>query len=138
MVERTQAVKGDDAMAVTIEDPPAPPLEDVQQREDYTPTVPVKVAGPVRTQDLPARSGPAYTVPLDSASSPVRALYADLRRSRAVLVCASAWQYRRNKGSEACPIPANAMLVVTHGDEAYASIGSSTATLTVITEYYAE
>lgn len=125
-----------DVPSIPLEDPPAPDLGELQQREVFTyGAVPVVIEGPVRVQHLPSKAGPAAIQVLDTVAEHV--IGRDLRRSRAVLVCDTAWFYGTSKTGCNLPIPANAMLVLTHGDEIWAR-GTATKVLTVITEQYAD
>ncbi len=126
----------------SIEDPPAPDLDDVQQREALTlVTVPVKVEGPVRVQNLPAKIGVMQSVPLPGSATPVSVLPRDLRRSVATLICDQEWRVMRKSGSERVRWPADVPLVITSGDEIWAILPATAqdpATLSVISEIYAD
>lgn len=118
-----------------IEDPPNPDLADLQQRELPLPVVPVRHEGPVRTLAMPARSGPAFTVPL--GTSPAHVVAEDPRRAAVLLVATVAWNYWAGRSKQAVPIPANVVLTIHHCGEIYAS-GATPGDLSVITEVYAD
>lgn len=126
----------DDEIQITVEDPPVPDLDEVEQR-DITglPAVQVDVVGPVRIQPQPARI--ASTILEFLSSTPVQILAPDLRRSRAVLCSTLAWNYLGKRNGLALPWPANVPLEITHGGEVWASSGAS-AVLSVIVENYAQ
>lgn len=123
-------------VAVPVEDPPDPPLAELQQRDLPVPAVPVVVEGAVRTHALPNRSGPAFTVP--TLVTQEQALAPDPKRARAMLVGTAAWNYRPKKGGNACPIPASVPIYITHAGEVWVDRTSSDGTLTIITEFYAD
>jgi hypothetical protein len=125
-----------DEKTVQIEDPPDPALPELQQRDLPFPTVPVEVPGKVRVQPLPARNSSANAFPMDTTLR--RVLGADPKRSRVQLVSTVAWLYGRTASGERVPWPANVVCVVTHSDEIYAAVPTSTGTLAVIAEYYAD
>jgi hypothetical protein len=125
-----------DKNMVQVEDPPDPSLPELQQRELPFPTVPVEIPGKVRVQPLPARNSSANVFPMDTKLR--RVLGADPKRSRVQLVSTVAWLYGRTASGESVPWPANVPCVVTHSDEIYAAVPTSTGNLAVIAEYYAD
>jgi hypothetical protein len=126
--------------SVPIEDPPAPDLDDLQQREPLvTPPVGVRVEGPVRTQILPSRlsSVTADVIPVDAATSTttVKILNEDPRRQRAVIICEQDWFYRSGPTSTKGPIPKNIPIEVRHQNEVWASAQTAAGRITVISEF---
>lgn len=123
---------------MTTEQPEAmPEVEDLQQENDLrNVVVPVRVADPVLTHELPSRVGVIQVAPL--STSAVKVLYSDLKRKKAQLVCASAFLIARNKSGEFALWPANVPLVLTTSDELWAKVSSSTADLTVVSEVWAD
>lgn len=124
-------------MGTQIVDQPDPELGEVLQEEPTLPTLPVNVNGPVQTRQLPSRIGGSIKEPLTTAFS--RVLYADLKRRRAVLVADVDWEYSRtgNSGS-GVPWYAKVPLVIEHADEVNARVPTSTGTLSIIAETWAE
>jgi hypothetical protein len=125
-----------DKHLVPVEDPPYPDLADLQQRDLPMPTVPVDVAGQVRVQHLPNRGSSVEAFPMTTTLQ--RVLGADPKRATVRLVSSVAWNYARQQSGQAAPIPANVVLTLTHYDEFYASVPTSTGTLAVIGEYYGD
>jgi hypothetical protein len=125
----------DEENVVIVEPPPAPDLDDVQQVEPVTPAVPVKIEGPVRVQQVPNRSGPAFTHAM--TTQPSQVLGEDMRRARAQLWADEGWLYRRRTGGPVT-VAANAIIDITHCDEVWASVSTETGTLNIITEYFAQ
>ena len=119
-------------------DTPDPDLADVQQEQsDALLVVPVRPVGPVPVQQLPARCGAAFPQPLSTTFAHV--LGADPKRRRVVLVAAVAWEYSRTSSAgSGAPIPANVPLELQHCDTIYARVPTSTGTLAVIAETWAE
>lgn len=127
-----------DAAAGGFVDTANPDLVEVQQEDsDALLVLPVRPVGPVPVQQLPSRCGAAFPHPLSTTFSHV--LGADPKRRRAVLVAAVAWEYSRtgNSGS-GVPIPANVALELQHCDTIHARVPTSTGTLAVIAETWAE
>ena len=121
---------------IEIEDPPDPAIQDVQQRDLPLPRVPVIVEGKVRVQPLPARNAGVFTFPMDTT---VRlAMGPDMKRSRALLVSTVAWQISRKASGEKVPWPANVVMEIKHADAVWASVPTSTGTLSIVAEYYAD
>jgi hypothetical protein len=125
-----------DVELVPIEDPPYPDLPDLQQRDLPMPTVPVDIAGQVRVQHLPNRTSSVEVFPMTTTQQ--RLLGADPKRATVRLVSSVAWNYARNSQGTAAPIPANVILTITHYDEIWVSVPTSTGNLTVIGEYYGD
>lgn len=116
---------------------PEPELEELQQHDVPIPAVPVNVIGPVTVHQLPARSGPAFAQPLTTDFQ--RVLSVDLKRARANLIGSAAWQYSRTGAAgSGVPWPIAVPLVIEHGDSVYARVTTETATLSVITEVWAD
>lgn len=116
---------------------PEPELEELQQHDVPIPAVPVNVVGPVTVHSLPAKSGPAFAQSLTTDFQKI--LYTDLKRARASLIGSAAWEYSRTGASgSGVPWPINVALVIEHGDSVYARVPTSTGTLSVITEVWAD
>lgn len=115
-----------------------PDLADVQQvPEDTLIVLPARLVEPARVQQLPSRAGAAFSHPLSTTFSHV--LGADPKRRRVVLVASVAWEYSRTaSASSGVPIPANVVLELQHCDTVYARVPTSTGTLGVIAETWAE
>jgi hypothetical protein len=113
-----------------------PDLATLQQREPVLPTVPVQVDGIVRVLVVPAHRSAVETFPMDTTLR--RLTGADPRRSRAVLVSASAWNYGHSNRGQTVAIPASVPITITHADEIWVSVPTSTANLSVIYEYQAD
>lgn len=127
----------DDERVIPIEDPPAPDLDDLQQREiPHLGAVPVCVEGPVLVQVQPARRGTAEPTGLNQ--TPAHILGEDPRRSAATLLCDVAWNYFARKGGASVRWPADVPLVIQHCSEVWASVTTGTGNLSVISEYYAD
>jgi hypothetical protein len=92
----------------------------------------------VQVQQLPHRLGVVDSVTLVQNAAPEQLLVADRRRARAVLVAAAAFNVRRGRAGKACVWPANVALVVEHADELWGSTTAADATVTIITEYFAD
>jgi hypothetical protein len=120
-----------------IVDEPDPALEDVLQEPAGLLTVPVAVEGPVHIRVLPSRIAGAQKEALTTSFSPV--LYADLKRRRATLICDVDWEYSRS-GSSGSGVPwyAKVPLVIEHADTVNARVPTSTGTLSIVTETWAE
>ena len=136
----------DKVHAEFVEDPPTPPLDELQQRDSpevLMVPVPVVTQGMVRVQLVPARTGPATVLPLPKASgsSLQQALNYDRKRSAAILIADVDWQYSRRQSGETVPWYAKVPLVLSHCDEVWARQvpgGDADGTLSIITEVYAE
>src|SRR5688572_9246687 len=125
---------------VHLEDPPNPDLGDLQQRDVFTlPDVPVRVVGTVQVTQVPAKAGPSVIHRFHSGSPTFadQVLGRDLRRSRAVLVCDTAWTYGTAQDKVTLPWPANVPLIITHADEMWAK-GTDLKVLAVVTEQYGD
>jgi len=134
--------KGDD-IRVQIEDPPAPNLDDLEQREPVAlPSVPVTIEGPVRVQNLPARFSSATSdmLPVKAAAGavpvlPVRILSEDPRRTVATILCVQDWRYMTSRTGVSVFWPKNVPMVVTHMAEVYAVADSAAGEIGVIAEF---
>ncbi len=116
---------------------PEPELEELQQHDVPIPAVPVNVIGPVTVHELPCKSGPAFATTLTTDFQKI--LYTDLKRARANLLCTAAWQYSKSGAAgSGVPWPVAVALVIEHADSVYARVTSETATLSVITEVWAD
>jgi len=121
---------------VIVEPPPDPELPDLQQQNLPMPTVPVSVEGKVRVLHLPNRNSAIEAFAMTTTLA--RVLAADPKRARTVLVSTVAWNLARTRTGQTAPIPANVVITLTHSDEVHASVPTSTGTLAVISEYYAD
>ena len=119
-----------------VEDPGQPDVPELLQREPVYPAVPVKMEGAVTAHQLPAKRGPAFTQDLSTTFQHV--IGADLKRKRMLLISTVAWLYRTSTTGVGVPWPANVPLELTHADHVYAAVPTSTGTLTVITEVWAD
>lgn len=115
---------------------PEPEVEDLQQQSELDEkAMPVRPVGPVLVQQLPARIGLIRAEALTTAATKI--LYADPKRRRAILIAEGGFSVSKTGTGEFAPWPTNAPLVLEHCDEVWARSGS-TATLTVITEVWAD
>lgn len=114
-----------------------PELAELQQEESTLPAVDVRVVGPVQSQHVPNRLGQIDKVFLAANAAAEQLLSGDLRRARATLISTTAFNIRRKRSGASAAWPANVALVVTHGDEMWGS-ATSDATVTVVTEFYAD
>lgn len=119
-----------------IDQPPAWPALDEQLHEPIpampmTP-VPVTVEGPVPVVSQPNRSGAAFTAELTTTM--VHILGRQPGRSRVTMICDTDWRYSATQSGAGVPWYAKVPLVITHADPVFASVPTSTGTLTVITE----
>ncbi len=122
-----------------LQDPPNPDLDELQQRDPVdVPMVPVPVVtiGPVRTQALPSRSGPAFEFPLTGTLQDV--LGPDLRRAVAILIADGDWSYARGRSASPVRWPSGVPLVLTHADAVAAKASGDGVILSVVTEIYAD
>lgn len=120
-----------------LEDPPTPDVYDLQQRDIPLHTLPVKHEGPVTVWRLPSRRSSAIATVLGTSFDKI--LPADDKRARATLVCSVAWEYSRTGATgSGLPIPANVPITIEHCDRVDARVPTSTGTLSVIAEYWAD
>jgi len=120
-----------------------PPGEILQEQpEPHTPEIPVvvtRIEDPVRSQDLPARSGPCYTAQVDTAGQKI--LGRDPRRSRATVIALTqdirlgTTQANARAGAM---IPAVVPFVLGAMDEYWAAAVTGTTEVSVITEQWAD
>ena len=124
-----------------------PDLEDVQQdEEERALVVPVRVVetlSPVRVQLLPSRHGVSRSFTSNATDAePTPLLGADLRRRRATIVAIGADIYVGDremvKGSQAARWPVGVPLVIEHTEQVYARAATTTATVSVISENWAD
>lgn len=117
-----------------------PDLDDVQQIEEPAIEVPVSVQvdGPVIVHQLPSRTGPVIAEPLTTA--PLKILAADPKRRRAVICGTGDWYVSHAQSAASGGLwPDSVPLVLEHGDAVYAYVvGEGAATLTIVTEYWAD
>jgi len=127
-----------DEVVVNIEDPPNPDLGDLQQRDVFHfPDTPVRVVGTVQVSQVPAKAGPSIKHNFNSTTVAEHVLGRDLRRSRALMVCDTAWTYGTAQDKCTLPWPANVPLEITHADEVWAK-GTDGKVLSVVTEQYGD
>lgn len=124
-----------------------PDLEDIQQEEEERAlVVPVRVVealSPVRVQLLPSRHGVSRSYGTAATDAdPIPLLGADLRRRRATIVAIGADIYVGEKelvrAAEAALWPAGVPLVLEHTEMVYAQAATETATVSVISENWAD
>lgn len=114
--------------------------DDVLQETGYdVKAVPVCVEEPVRTQELPARSGACYQAQVDTTGA--RILGRDPRRKSATIIGIS--QDLRLGTTQAnalagARIPAVVPFVISHIDEVWAATLTGTTEVSVITEQWAD
>jgi hypothetical protein len=120
-----------------------PGLDEVLQAEEPThePPVTVVVAGPVRVQTLPQKSGSTKTVALAAAGAtvfPIRVLQADHRRARAtILAIGGAMRIAFNSASKETPAtmalwPANVAYAHLGDDEIWVAADTTAITVSVL------
>lgn len=119
-----------------VEDPGMPDVPELLQRDVELPAVPVRHDGPLIVQIAPSLRGPAFSMALATTFQHV--LGADPKRRRAVLLADEAWLYRTATSGGGVPWPADMPLYLEHADQVYAATPTGTATLTVITEIWAD
>lgn len=124
-----------------------PELEEIQQdEEERALVVPVRVVevwSPVRVQLLPSRHGVSRSFTSSATDAePIPLLGADLRRRRATIVAIGADVYVGDrelvKTAQAARWPAGVPLVIEHTEQVYARAASASATLSVISENWAD
>lgn len=124
-----------------------PDLEDLYQEEDerviVVPVRLIEAESPVRVQLLPSRHGVSrsYTTAATDAE-PIPLLGADLRRRRATIVALGAEIYVGDremvKSSQAARWPSSVPLVIEHTEMIYARAATGSATVSVVTENWAD
>lgn len=120
---------------------PQPDLDEVMQRPEPIPAIPVEHRGPVQTQAVPARAGEPFAVLV--TTTPEQILGADRTRSRAVLISTDnpflISRTRSVNGTRTAALwPANVPCVLLHHDAVTVLTSSGTAALSVITEHWAQ
>jgi hypothetical protein len=124
-----------------------PDLEEIQQEEEERAlVVPVKVVetlSPVRVQLLPSRHGVSRSYTTDSTDAePVPLLGGDLRRRRATIIAIGAAIYVGDremvKQGQAAQWPELVPLVIEHTEQVYARAATTSATVSVISENWAD
>lgn len=97
----------------------------------------VRVENPA-PPEAPCRAGAVFTVSLAASEEPRRVLGRDPRRRRALLISTAAFLVGNSQQEATAGIapswPANVPLELTHVDEVWADVASSTAVVTVVTE----
>jgi hypothetical protein len=122
-----------------------PEKDEVLQQEDYPPSesVPVRLEGIARTQELPHKGGTTFTRTV-TATVPVRLLAADHRRSvaRVVSIGANAlFALRASDAGEASRMsqhPQNVVYTLTADCELWVMAATGTTSVSVTTELWAE
>jgi len=137
----------DERPPVPIEDPPSPPLYELQQRDIPLPSIPVRIDNPVQVRRMPNKGGPAFVTTL-TAGTPEHILGADLRRARVTLIGYPTadesqdvlWYYMSGRTGQRCPIASYTPLVLEHCDEIWAQgqLSSNGMDLVAIVELYAD
>lgn len=124
-----------------------PELDEIQQDEEHqlieVPVRVVETCSPVRVQVLPSRHGVSRSYSsTNTDAEPIPLLGADLRRRRATIVAADDSIYVGDrelvKSSQAALWPAGVPLVIEHTSMVYARAATATATVSVITENWAD
>lgn len=116
-------------------------IDDVQQQVYDGPAIPVRIADPVATQDLPSRGTAPNNVTADQ-TTPQKLCNKDPRRSLLVIstdaVCFLGIDYTETLGKKrAFRLPANTTLTL-HSPEAWYVIGDvGAANVSVLTEQWA-
>ena len=136
-----QAVKYGNADVVAFHEEPRPELDEVMQRPDVPVCVPVHVDGPVTTHELPSRFGTVFVV--TATTTPQQILGADRQRKKATLISTDnpflISITRSINGSQTAAIwPINVPYYATHCDAITVATSTSTATISVITENWAD
>lgn len=124
-----------------------PDLDELQQDEEDRPiVVPVRLIeaeSPVRVQLLPSRHGVSRSFTTSATDAePTPLLGGDLRRRRATIVAIGADIYVGDremvKSAQAARWPAGIPLVIEHTEQVYARAATTTATVSVISENWAD
>jgi hypothetical protein len=106
---------------------------DTMGRRILSPTVMVRHDGPVDVRPVPSRWGPTFSHPLTTQFTHV--IGSDLDRTRLTLIGSVDWLLSRTgRTGSGVPIPADVPLVLTHCDEIWAAVPTSTGDLAVIAE----
>jgi hypothetical protein len=128
----------DETESTFQQDPGYPDLDQLQQRELRTPSIPVHIPEPVTVHELPSRSGPVVADYLVGGGGWVRILQKDLKRKRVTILftgdAAGAYLSKAGSGNTGAPWPINVPLVLEHADELYAmAVSTDTADTVIVT-----
>ncbi len=124
-----------------FDNPPGDVLQEQHDQDAYnTPAIPVCIDDPVRTQELPARSGAFYTVG-SVGTGDAKNLARDPRRKHATVIgltediLLGSTQANARQGAR---VPAVVPFVITAIDEVWAASAEATTDISVITEQWAD
>jgi hypothetical protein len=112
---------------------PQPDVEELQQEDTATIAVPVRHDGPVTMHELPSRVGAVIDFALTTTMQMV--VPANWNRKRTLLISSAAWNISHSRNSAGSPWPAGVPCEIRHCSAIWAS---GTATLTVVTEVWAD
>lgn len=112
---------------------PQPELAELQQEDTVIVAVPVKHDGPVTMHELPSRCGAVIDFALTTNMQMV--VPANYNRKRTLLISSAIWNISHTRNGAGSPWPAAVPCEIRHCSAIYAS---GTATLTVITEVWAD
>lgn len=137
--------------------PASPAIEAVEQEAPAAPTaVPVRVAGPVTTHELPSRRSAPFTTQVGCPPEFVSLLGRELKRKRAILISSDKpFLYATVQAGLSQALPATAVvpagaawwpamtpLTLLNSDQVfvacYSSTSTDTATISVISETFAD
>jgi len=124
---------------VPVTDTPQPDLDDLEQRdlpEQIVPAVPVKQSGPVHVQVLPALSSAVYE--REVGTTMARVVDYNPRRRAVTVIGADAWRIGRTPAGIGALMPPDVPVRLEHADRIYARAVTSTTTITVIEEIWAD
>ena len=110
-------------------------MEEIEQRDPTVPAVPVDVAGPVQTHDLPAKN--VGIVNMDLTTTPVRIFGFDPKRARMVVCCDATWRYLKSPSGLGARFPANVPVTFRNCDAFYARSDTGNGILSVVVENWA-
>lgn len=119
-----------------------PGVDEVQQRYDATPAIPVKVEGPVSTHELPARTASMGSTTAGT-TDPTQIVSADPRR-KSVLVFTetqAVWVALTRAdaaGSAGFSLPVNCGVTLLHTGQVWVRSKTGTATVSYVVENWAD
>lgn len=122
-------------MVHELEDLPNPSVADVDQRQQL-PGIPVTQTEPLRVQVLPPRTGGVWGFALSTTLEQI--LFEDNRRRRAVLVADSDILIAHGSSAACNWWPARVPLVHENAGPLWAKVGSGSANLTVVSDFWAD
>lgn len=127
--------------ALQLKEEPRPPADEVMQRPESPRPLPVRHDGPVTTHELPSRFG--ITVTETASTTAQQVLGADRGRKRATLISTdNAFRVHVQRTAQGpantATWPANVPLIITHCAPVSISTASGTATVSIITEDWAD